>query len=912
MGPPLGACSVLASLVFVAVARTAGGLSDQHHQHAHSTLPLEGGSFLQVDRELPGPDLDDGTPTKLYSLSLGRVSHNHTASAELTAAVDAKKLARREWQGRRSLYMSFEDTPLFPGWGTHFAYVYAGTPAQRVSVIVDTGSHFTAFPCAGCKNCGSHTDPPWDYHKSTTSHIVTCDACHGSFRCQKDKRCGFSQRYSEGSSWSAFQVEDVLWVGELTLDDSRNINHDESAYSVQFMFGCIESQTGLFKTQLADGIMGMSADSHTLVWQLAKAGKIKERTFSLCFGVNGGTMVIGGYDPRLNKPGSEMAYTPSTKSSGWFTVKVDDMTLDGISISSDPSIYQRGKGIIVDSGTTDTYLPKSVAKGFSDAWEAATGSPYQTCKDNHFCMILSTPELEALPTLTIHLDGGVKVDVRPQGYMDSLGKDNAYAPRIYLTESMGGVLGANVMRDHNVVFDYENHVVGFAEGICDYRGDAEGNAAEGAVSAVEKEEDVDCLTAKKRMKKCDAKCPLGAAAPQTIKGHEIWEDVIITHPTGSGKQCPEEMEEETRECVKDCPTGASNPAGGADEEIKGPGVEMDVGVDPGDRTAEVYCSIEQELWTPCSADCLQERYLDEACDKEAEARSCHVGNSCSMSKAGLLLTVGLSLDIDVSDQGVAEEHSELWLPWVGTAIADAVAQLVSIPAGNVETTLTCVDPRAADMAAFGGGVGAKFPCDAKVEMHLTPKVDNVAADKVGQVINGTGASFAISLSSVLESAKRRHWLLAGVAVKVASSEKVSMFIASNGDPYLPPETNRLQSANPHSSSQGGPNGPHGATLMLMLAGMVVAVVAGLVFRVKNLKMSGEGEGGEGGRAGGGAGALAGYHRVPSAQRAGMEMEMPVVHSSSSASRGVPLRPLAASADGMTSGRSSVRRAVAVE
>lgn len=36
---------------------------------------------------------------------------------------------------------------------------------------------------------------------------------------------------------------------------------------------------------------------------------------------------------------------------------------------------------------------------------------------------------------------------------------------------MGGVLGANVMRDHNVVFDYENRRVGFAEGSCDYRAD---------------------------------------------------------------------------------------------------------------------------------------------------------------------------------------------------------------------------------------------------------------------------------------------------------------------------------------------------------------------------------------------------------------------------------------------------------
>lgn len=44
--------------------------------------------------------------------------------------------------------------------------------------------------------------------------------------------------------------------------------------------------------------------------------------------------------------------------------------------------------------------------------------------------------------------------------------------RIYLTESMGGVLGANVMRDHNVVFDHENHRIGFADGVCEYNAEA--------------------------------------------------------------------------------------------------------------------------------------------------------------------------------------------------------------------------------------------------------------------------------------------------------------------------------------------------------------------------------------------------------------------------------------------------------
>jgi len=42
----------------------------------------------------------------------------------------------------------FSSTPLFQGMGTHYADVWVGTPPQRQSVIIDTGSSSTAFPCA--------------------------------------------------------------------------------------------------------------------------------------------------------------------------------------------------------------------------------------------------------------------------------------------------------------------------------------------------------------------------------------------------------------------------------------------------------------------------------------------------------------------------------------------------------------------------------------------------------------------------------------------------------------------------------------------------------------------------------------------------------------------------------------------
>ena len=54
-----------------------------------------------------------------------------------------------------------------------YAYYYAdlmvGTPPQRVSVILDTGSGVAAFPCASCPHCGEHIDPAFDYAKSSTA-----------------------------------------------------------------------------------------------------------------------------------------------------------------------------------------------------------------------------------------------------------------------------------------------------------------------------------------------------------------------------------------------------------------------------------------------------------------------------------------------------------------------------------------------------------------------------------------------------------------------------------------------------------------------------------------------------------------------------------------------------------------------
>ena len=141
---------------------------------------------------------------------------------------------------------STEMTPLFPGYGTHYVYAYIGTPPQRQSLIVDTGSHITAFPCKGCQQCGEHTDNYFDPSQSSSLSIPHCLSPSG--------HCTLSQSYSEGSSWKGYRVQDRVYLGG---ESAGSVNEAQS-WALNLSLACQTEETGLFRAQLANGVIGLS------------------------------------------------------------------------------------------------------------------------------------------------------------------------------------------------------------------------------------------------------------------------------------------------------------------------------------------------------------------------------------------------------------------------------------------------------------------------------------------------------------------------------------------------------------------------------------------------------------------------------------------------------------------------------
>ena len=346
--------------------------------------------------------------------------------------------------------------------GYFAADVCLGSPPRTFELIVDTGSSLMALPCAGCIHCGHHNrGTRFDPAGSSTSKTFSCNAAPAGMHCHScvdGGSCGYMVSYQEGSRISGRMVQDIV---QFASEQGR------AAHPVAF--GCQTYESGLFNSQVADGIVGFGYGGGygRTLHDTLMAATSSPNTFSLCLSDTVGTLVMGGTLP----PGgaaSELQWV-SFQSHSSYTVSVADFLIDGRSLGAPAHAYS---GTIVDSGTTFTYLPPQAYNTARDKWRGScpwaggchareTKGPYP----DDYCYAMERSELSGFAAYAFRFSSGALLELPPAQYAYEL-RAGVWCLGIYNNERSGAVIGAATMRNHEVIFDKARARLAFVRRDC--------------------------------------------------------------------------------------------------------------------------------------------------------------------------------------------------------------------------------------------------------------------------------------------------------------------------------------------------------------------------------------------------------------------------------------------------------------
>ncbi|KAK8799423.1 hypothetical protein WA158_002638 [Blastocystis sp. Blastoise] len=380
-------------------------------------------------------------------------------------------------EDKRRLSDSFYKAPTFGSvlrLGYYYAIGYIGTPPQRTTLIIDTGSHLTATPCSDCRDCGTHLSKPFDPLLSRSKEVITCNHPNNSLKCNacKSNQCVITQHYAEHSLLSGVLYSDKMFLGGNIYihNSSIPVGNLESLeqYSVYNEFICINQYTKLFKTQLADGILGLSATRNSYITHLFASRSIYP-SFSLCFKEDSGIIAFGGQDTTLNQ--SPMCSVPIHYHNYQYTVEVTRIAWNNVKV---PVLNERyfftSNPLHIDSGTSFTYIPNSIFPAFIHVFKSISeilNAPIQneqTLMGEEFCVSMDQSSLDLFPILYIYLTNNCSIHVSPRNYFYYRRQERVWC--ISIARDQVFLLGNNFMIGHHYYFDIKQNKLGIAESNC--------------------------------------------------------------------------------------------------------------------------------------------------------------------------------------------------------------------------------------------------------------------------------------------------------------------------------------------------------------------------------------------------------------------------------------------------------------
>ena len=365
--------------------------------------------------------------------------------------------------------LSFPSNVYGSAFGLNYYYtnLYLGENMEKQTYIIDTGSSITTSPCTKCSKCGKHLN---NYFSLNDNSDILCNDNKCKIvksHCGSKNRCSFSTSYSEGSS-----LEGVFVNKLIRLD--KNYNQIEGKYAP---IGCTTSETHLFLTQKADGIMGLANSEYNFISTMNKVGLLENNIFGLCLAQIGGYFSMGEINNTFHK--EKINYIKMERSSMFYSITMNNIYINDKKLNS----YKKSKyQTIIDSGTTISYFPNEVyneiletINNICNSYENGNAcGKYDYDKDLGPCFIFD--DLEKMnkgvfnywPNFSFILGNNYNFRWTPRQYFFNISnKKRLKGCMGFNKQGWRFTMGSTWMIGHDIIFDLKNQKIGIAEANCD-------------------------------------------------------------------------------------------------------------------------------------------------------------------------------------------------------------------------------------------------------------------------------------------------------------------------------------------------------------------------------------------------------------------------------------------------------------
>lgn len=313
----------------------------------------------------------------------------------------------------------------------YFGQLQLGTPAQKFSVVFDTGSGNLLVPAKDCESSACLQHDRFDEDASSTHKDVNCDGSEVSGQSDDEVTIKFGTGEITGRC-----MEDDICVGQVCSRGSFIAATDETSHP--FASFAFDGVLGLALPSMAQG------PSFSLMERLGKSSALKQRLFSVFLSDSdseGSEIVFG--ETRKNRMASELFWVPVSRPTGYWQVQIKDITLNN----------QRQKicaecQVAVDTGTSELAGPTEVIEQLETKLGVSSD-----CSN-----------FDSLPNLGFVVDDHV-LNLEPKDYIDQTPGDCRVSLMKLDVPPPNGplfVFGIPFLQKFYTVYDRAKQSVGFA------------------------------------------------------------------------------------------------------------------------------------------------------------------------------------------------------------------------------------------------------------------------------------------------------------------------------------------------------------------------------------------------------------------------------------------------------------------